>query len=138
MANAFYTAAKHDFPTGDVQWGLSDIKATLVNAGYTFSAAHTTLADLGANVLAGITNQALTGEAVSAGGVASADSVTFAGVTAAQTLKALILYDDQGGGVTRLIAYFDTGAGFGLTTTGADITVDWNGTPANGTVFTVS
>lgn len=138
MANAFYNAALQDIPNGATPWSTGSIKATLVGSGYTYSATHSTLADLGGNQLSGCTPQALTGNAVSTAGVATANSITFSGVTASQALEAIVLYIDLGGGSTRLIAYFDTGAGLPLTTTGADITVDWNATPGNGTVFTAS
>lgn len=137
MANAFYDSARHDYPAGADPWISGTVKATLVNAGYTYNSGHSNLAALGANILSGITDQTLAGKTISGGGTVAANSVTFAGLTAAQTLKAIVLYQDLGGGTTRLIAYFDSGTGFPLTTTGADVTVDWNATAVNGTVFNV-
>lgn len=138
MANAFYNAAKHDILTGDDPWVSGSVKATLVNAGYTFNIAHTQYSDISGSILSGVTDQSVGGKTVSPSGTAAGNSVTFGGVTAAQTAKAVIIYIDLGGGVTRLIAYFDTGTGFPLTTTGANITIDWNNTPVNGTVYIAS
>lgn len=135
MANAAYDELRSRLPIGGVDWLTANIKATLVNAGYVYNAGHVGLADLGANVIAGITNQALTVTNVDATGFVSVDSATFSGATAAQTVKAIIVYVDVGGGITYLLWYFDTGTGFPLTTTGADVTVDWNGTAGNGTMW---
>jgi hypothetical protein len=138
MANAAYNIALQKVPLGSMPWGSGTVKATLVNASYTYSSAHTQYSDISAYVLSGVTDQTLTSNAVDGSGNASADSITFSGVTASQTVQAVIVYFDYGGGVTSLMWYFDTGSGFPLSTTGADITIDWNNTPSNGTVFVVS
>lgn len=135
MANAAYNNLRSLLPAGGIDFLTDDIKATLVNASYTYDATHVDLADLGANVLGGITNQAINITNVDSVGNVEADSITFSGLTAAQVAKALIVYVDRGGGNTELLWYFDTGAGFPLTTTGADVSVDWNGTAANGTMW---
>lgn len=135
MANAPYDNLRSMLPIAGVDFLTADIKATLVSTGYTYDATHVDLADLGSNVLAGISDQAINFTNVDAFGDVEADSVTFSGATAGPTCKAVIVYVDQGGGVTFLLWYFDTGTGFPLVVTGADITVDWNATAANGIMW---
>lgn len=138
MANAFYYVALDDVPLGANPPDAGTLTVTLVGTGYTFSPSHTTLADLGSNVLAGVTDQALGTLTITDPGVYSGPSITFSGVTAGQTVKAIILYLDEGGGTTKLIGYFDTGVGFPYVTTGSDITIDWNATAGSGTVYTAT
>lgn len=138
MSNQFYDSARHDVPAGLMPWLTGTWKATLVNAGYTFDPAHATLADILAFILTGVTDQTLSGQALGPQGQGSANSCAFTGVAAAQIAKAVIVYRDNGGGDTRLLVYLDSGAGFPLTTTGATVSVDWNNTPVNGTVFVVN
>ena len=50
-SDAFYTHA-HKMLTNAIDWNSSTLRMALVSSGYTFSAAHTALTDLGANVVA--------------------------------------------------------------------------------------
>lgn len=134
MSNA-YDELRSLLPIAGVDWLTDDIKVTLVTDTYVFDATHTDLAALGANVIAGITNQSVNITNVDATGFVSADSVTFSGATAAQTVGGIVVYVDRGGGTTQLLWFFDTGTGFPLTTTGADITVDWNGSAGTGIMW---
>lgn len=138
MPNQFYDAARHDAWEGTMPWLTGVWKATLVNAGYTFDPAHTSQADIAAYVLAGVTDQTLTGQSLGPQGQGNANSLSFTGVAAAQTAKAVIVYRDNGGGSTRLAIYYDGVAGFPLTTSSAPVAVDWNNTPINGQLFGVN
>ena len=125
MANQFYNVARHDFATGQVNWPSATAFAVLVTSAYTFDVTETTLTAITAAIPSGCTAQALSSVAVTSDGTVSADSVVFSGVTSGQSILAVIVYVDQGGGRFDPILYFDTAAGFPLTSTGADITVDW-------------
>jgi len=138
VANTFYDQGRLDIVEGNYDWSTAIIKAILLDGTYTYDHTSTILGDLSAHRVAGSTDQTLGGGAVGAGGVASADSVSFTGISAGLTVKGLALYWDAGGGNFPLILYQDTGTGFPLTTTGATITVDWNGTAVHGTVYTAT
>lgn len=135
MANDAYDNLRSEVPIGGVDWLTDSIKATLVDDSYTFDATHTDLADLGSSVVGGITDQDLNVTNVDALGFVEADSITFSGATPATIVQAVVVYVDRGGGTTELLWFFDTGTGFPLTSTGADITVDWNGSAGNGIVW---
>jgi hypothetical protein len=134
MGNAFYDRGKHDIVSNDINWLTDTIKCSLVSSGYTFSAGHTVYSDISGSILSGASDQTLAGKSVDASANAKANSASFSGVSASQTCKAVVVWKDDGG-AGRLLAYFDTGPGFPLTTTGATITVDWNNTASNGVVF---
>lgn len=138
MANVFYDKAREDFATAQLDWLTTNVFAVLVDASYVFDATETDLTAISAAYLSGMTPQALTGLAVTSTGTVSADSSVFAGVTSGQTAAAVIIYADQGAGRFDPILYYDTGAGFPLTTTGASVTVDWNATALNGTLYSTN
>lgn len=138
MSNQFYDSARHDIPAGSMPWLTGLFKATLVGPSYVFDPAHATWSDISSFILAGVTDQTLTGKADSPVGAGSANSLSFSGVTAGQVAAGVITYQDLGGGVTRLMVYHDTGVGFPMPTTGAPVAVDWSNTPVNGVVFVVN
>lgn len=135
MANQAYDNQRFYASEGGIDWLTNTIKATLVKPTYIVNSTHDGIADLGANQLAGVTPQTLNVTGISAFGEVNADSLVFTGVTTGQTAKAIVLYVDLGGGVTKLLWYLDIGTGFPLTTTGAAITVDWNASVGNGIVW---
>ena len=135
MSNHIYPIACHDFLTGDIPWVSGTLKAALLNTGASYNSANTIYGDVSAHQEG--TPVTLSSQAVSAGAVASAGSATFSGVTATHVVHAIVLFIDPGaGGAQRLIAWWDTVVGLDLTATGADITVDWNGTTPTGTIIT--
>jgi hypothetical protein len=135
MANHIYPAYTQDVLNGDTPWVRGAIYAALLSPAAVYNAANTIFGQLSANQVGGTVK--LANAAVSAAGVASAGSVTFSGVSAGLTVAAMVLFIDPGaGGAQRLIAWWDTVVGMPLTTTGADITIDWNGTTPTGTVIT--
>lgn len=134
MANALYNSYKQSLlsqsPVTDLD--TDTIKACLVTAAYTFSAADTFLSS-GAGTVGGsrptTTDQTLGTITVTAGVFDAAD-VVFPTVTGAACV-AVVLYKDTGSPATSpLIAYIDTAAsGLPVTPNGGNITVAWdNGT----------
>lgn len=138
MSNQFYDSARHDIPAGLMPWLTGLFKSTLVNETYVFDPAHATLADIAAFILAGVTDQIVLGKTDSPVGAASANSLSFSGVTPGQIAAGVITYLDLGGGDTRLMVFHDTGVGFPMSVTGAPVAVDWSNTPVNGVVFVVN
>lgn len=133
MANGAYNIIKKAMEQANFDWGASSWKAVLVGTGYTpnFST-DTVIGDLGANVIGSAVT--LAGNAVSSAAIVSANSATFTGVSSGLTVKAVVVYFDNGS-LTRLAFYYDTGSGFPYTTTGSNITVDWNNTPTAGNLM---
>lgn len=127
MANAWYDGGLNAFGKGEVVWkasGGSTIEAILVDSGYTFSAAHTTLSDVGAT--ARHTNDggsavALTLIDAASGGVLDANDISFTGLSAAPAYVAIIIYKrtSAGDGNTTLLLYIDTGTSGLPTSSGA-------------------
>ena len=136
--NQAYDNLRYDLAIGAIDFLTDNIKATLVKSSYVVDPTHADLADLGAHVVSGITPQPLFVTAVEPDGFVKANSIVFTGAPTAIMVGAVILYVDRGSGVTELLWYFDSGTGFPLLTTGAGITVDWNGTAANGIVFKIN
>jgi hypothetical protein len=128
----------------EVDWDTDTIKLMLVDAGYTFSAAHDYKADIDA-----ISGAEVTGTGYTAGGVTlGTKAVTVVSGTthftaanaawASSTISATgaILYVDTGSAATSaLLCYID----FEGTVASSDgaFTVDWSDTGAAGTVFTL-
>lgn len=118
---SWYTSALTDALTGELDLETGPVQAVLVSAGYTFSAAHSTLADIPAGAREG--TAAVTGVTVS-GGVMSANPTTWNAATG-DPVKGVALLSNS-----RLVAWFDDfGAGPGATTlalNGSDVTVNWH------------
>jgi hypothetical protein len=127
MANAWYDGGLNAFGKGEVIWkasGGSTVEAILVDSGYTYSAAHTTLTDIGAT--ARHTNDggsavALTLIDAASGGVLDASDISFTGLTASPAYNALVIYKrtSAGDGNTTLLLYIDTGTSGLPTSAGA-------------------
>ena len=131
MANSWYNGGLDAFAKGQVAWlasGGSTIEAILVDAGYTFSAAHTTLADIPAT--ARHTNDggsavALALTDATAGGVLDAADISFTGMSSAPSYTAIVVYKraSSGDANTTLLHYIDTGTS-GLPTSSGATTVN--------------
>ena len=125
MANALYDTGREAFLNGEIDWGVDDIRAILVDTAlYTVDlAVHDFLDDVGAS--SRVATTALVGESSSAG-VADANDTTFSAVSGA-TVEAVILYKHTGvESTSQLIAYIDTATGLPATPGGGDIIVVWD------------
>jgi hypothetical protein len=132
MANAIYTNLKNRLLAGSLVFDTASIMVSLVNAGYTFSAAHTDWSTISSNVVG--TPQTLSSTTVSGQTEVGGDT-NYTGVAASLTVKAIIIWEDQGGGDGDLLLYFDTGTGLPLTTDGNVITIHWNNTTPTGNIW---
>lgn len=131
MANAWYDDGLKAFAQGSVVWkasGGSTIEAILVDSGYTYSAAHTSLSDITAT--ARHTNDggsavALTLSDAASGGILDASDITFSGMTSSPAYTAIVVYKrtSTGDANTTLLMYIDTGTS-GLPTSSGATTVN--------------
>ena len=106
MANRTYTNARAQFMQGGIDMAGGNVKVVLVSAGYVFSDAHTSLADIaGGNRLA--TSGSLASKTF-AGAVFDAADVVLSAVAGPTPGVALVVYLDTGVEATSLlIAYID-------------------------------
>lgn len=135
MANAWYDGGLNEFGLGNVAWkasGGSTIEAIMVDSGYTFSAAHTTLTDITST--ARHTNDggsavALTLIDAASGGVLDANDISFTGLSSAPAYIAIVIYRriSSGDANTRLLLYIDTGTAGLPTSSGAtQVNIVWD------------
>lgn len=106
MANAMYTTAKEKFMNGQINLTGDVIKVVLIDdADYTYSASHSTLADVPAAARVG-TSPALASK-TTANAVFDADDTTIPNVTG-DIFEVCILYVEGGSDATsHLICYYD-------------------------------
>lgn len=132
MANAGYSNFKSGILTADFDLVVASIKCMLVR-GYTFSAAHVTVADVvSAGGTINGTSAALVNPTVTAG-VFDADNTSLS-TTASATNHVLILAQTSAvtGGADLptsgqlLIAYYDTGTGLPIQPGTGTVTVTWS------------
>lgn len=109
MANALYPKFKEHLLKGDIDLDTATVKIVLVSSGYTYGAAHESLADVGAGTRLA-TSSALTSITTASGVVDFADP-TISGLDTGETAAAYIAYVDSGTEATSyLIAYKDSAA----------------------------
>jgi hypothetical protein len=124
--SGLYDNARELFLKGDISYDTDDIRVKLVATAYTPNAStHTTVSDLGANVVA--TSGALASKTTTAG-VADAADITFTAVTGAEC-SYLVAYQHVAGDSTdKLIAYIDqtSDSSLPVTPNGGDINVTWD------------
>lgn len=125
MANALVTAFRQDLVGADIDLLADNIKVVLVDATYTFSAAHDNLDDVGAGTRVA-TSGNLAGK-TGTNGYFDSNDVVFTALAAGDTITQLFLYKDTGvESTSRLIAYYDTNAAaaaISVATNGGDVTV---------------
>lgn len=135
MANAWYDGGLNEFAKGNVVWlasGGSTIEAIMVDSGYTFSAAHTTLSDVPSaarHTNDGGSAVALTLIDAASGGVLDANDISFTGLSSAPAYVAIIVYKriSAGDANTRLLLYIDTGTSGLPTSAGAtQVNIVWD------------
>ncbi len=134
MSNATFTAFKQGVLNAEYDLNTAVIKVALVR-GYTFNAAHATMADITANggVLNG-TSAALANPTIT-GGVFDADDTTIA-TTANASNHYLVVYQasavtggaDVAAASQKLIAFFDTGTGIPVVPGTGTLTITWANT----------
>lgn len=134
MANAMFSGGLDQILDAGVNWSsAANVKVALLNAGYTFSAGDTDFSSCSASQEG--TSQTL-GTKSNSAGAATGGNVTFSGIASGHTVSSIVVYIDNGGS-KPLLAFFDTGTGLPLTTTGADITIHWNGGSPTGLLFSI-
>lgn len=130
MANAMYDPTKEAILTGSFpDLSADDVRATLVDlADYTFSSAHSFYDDITVAGRVAEMSTGMTGKTTTNGAFDAAD-VTWPAVSGDQS-EAIVVYDHTGASdaARRLLIFMDTGiTGMPVTPSGADITVQWNG-----------
>jgi hypothetical protein len=122
MANVIYPKGAEKILSADINFVDDTIKVALLPSGYTYSAAHEFLDDLGTTLG---TAQTLANKSIT-GGAFGADAITFTTVASGSTYKAVALYQDTGtAGTSPLLAYIDTITGFPGSTNGGNQAVTW-------------
>lgn len=126
MANALYDKGREKFATGQINWVSDTIKCLLVSNGYTPNlAVHEFLSSIPTSARVG-SPVALANKTATAG-VCDADDVVFTGIASGQNVTYVVLYKDTGNETSSpLIALFDTLLGLPMTTSGADILIQWS------------
>lgn len=127
MANALYVKGAEKILSGAVNLSTDTIKVMLVKNTYPQNlAADEFLADISAYRVTGTTDQTLGSKSVTGGKFDAADP-TYTAVPSGETSEAVVVYKDTGvAGTSPLLAYIDTITGFPLSTTGGDITPQWD------------
>lgn len=123
MASHVYPLAKQAFLSGSINLASDTIKVVLLEAGYTYSAAHQFYSDL-SNVI-GAASPALASKTETTG-VFNAANVTLSAVVTGHTVAALVGFKDTGTTTTSPLLWFNDG--FSQATNGGDITVSWDAT----------
>lgn len=100
------------------------VKVVAVSAGYTYSAAHTSINDIPTGnrvqISDALTNKTFTG------GVFDADDVTLTAVAAGSAISAVIVYTAAGTSASSTLhVYLDTGTGLPVTPNGGNIVISW-------------
>lgn len=132
MANAAYTNFKSGIQLAEFDLTVATVKAMLVR-GYTFSAAHTTVADVtGAGGVINATSAALVNPTVTAGVFDANDTSVSATASASNHILIVAQTSAVTGGVDLptsgqlLIAYYDTGSGLPIQPGTGTVTITWS------------
>jgi hypothetical protein len=125
MANALAAKFREALLGADIDPLADNIKVVLLDATYTYSAAHDNLDDVGAGARVA-TSSNLASKTGTDGYFDSAD-VVFSALAAGDTITQLWVYKDSGAeGTSKLMAYYDTNAAaaaISVATNGGDVTV---------------
>jgi hypothetical protein len=132
MANAVYTNFKSGVLLGDFDLTVASVKAMLVR-GYTFSAAHVSVADVtGAGGTINGTSAQLATPTVTGGVFDAADTSVSATASAINHVLILAQTSAVTGGADLpanqqlLIAYYDTGTGLPIQPGTGTVTITWS------------
>lgn len=127
MANKAYPLGRAAFAEALVAWSGDNIKVALLSSGYTYSATHQFVTDLGANIVARSSNL---GTKTSVGGILKSDPADFPALAGSRVLYAAIFKDTGTDATSRLLYYIDTATNLPFTPNGIDTTVQFD--PATG------
>ena len=140
MASEVYASGCGDVFGGSPDLDTADLRLLLVKPTYTFNAAHAVVADVVAHELtvSGYARQTLAGKVlyktlVAGSAVLDASDVTFAGLTAGESIAAAILFRHTGTDASApLLAKYDLP---GLPSGIASVTVQWAAPAAGGVLM---
>lgn len=125
MANEFYTKGKERILRGEINFESGVIKAALVKNTYAQDIANDLSIDT-VGAAAFTTQPTLTAKTI-INGVFDAADVVFPSVPAGEVYEGVVLFlDAVNPANAHLIAYIDNIIGFPVTSTGADIGVQWD------------
>ena len=134
MSNGLYNSARQLFATGALNWAAGSFDVALVDNTYApLFANDDTVSDIPSTAIL-TPFQALSGISVLAGWCKAAN-VTVPGFFSSTPITGIVIAQNNGGaqGTWPLIAYLDTGSGFGFFGNGNPVSLNWS---ANG-VFQV-
>ncbi len=125
MANSVYPSAKDEILTAGINFESDDIRAVLLDSGYSYSSGHNFLDDVTGSTRVATSN-ALDSMTVTNGVFDAADEV-FSSVSGDQ-ITSLLIYKHTGTESTSpLISFWDTGiTGAPVTPNGGNITLQWH------------
>jgi hypothetical protein len=140
MANGVYNKGKYLIATQGASLATCDLRLLLVNAAYSFSAAHNFVSDVVANEISvgGYARQALTSEAVTEDdgnnrAYLDADDVTFAALVVGQTIGGAVLYKFNAADASaELVAFYDV---TDTPTNGGDVIIQWAAPGSGGVLY---
>ncbi len=123
MADANYTAGFGVLLRGATAWDTGDYRAILIDTGvYTFSAAHTSLADIPAGARLATLGATLANKTVTDAGLLDCDDWTWPSVASGDTAGAYVIYQHTGSDATATpCQYVDSATGFPLSTDGNNV-----------------
>lgn len=123
MANTFYPKGAQKILGGQIDFSTHTISAALVPSGYTYSAAHEFLSDVGTVIGAPVD---LAGKSIT-NGTFDADDLIFGTLAPGSTVKALVLFKNTGSPSTSpLLCYLDEVTGFPFSTNGGAVSIPWS------------
>lgn len=128
MANALAAKFREALLGADIDPLADNIKVVLLDATYTYSAAHDNLDDVDAG--ARVATSANLGSKTGTDGYFDSADVVFSALAGGDTITQLWVYKDSGAeGTSKLMAYYDTNAAaaaISVATNGGDVTVSPN------------
>ena len=125
MASVLYNKGREGFLDGSIDWDTDDIRAMLVETGYTFDADHDYLDHVSGSYDNGRT-VALDGKTVTSG-VADANNASCTAIAAVVTIALVIYKYNANDALARLIAYIDDATGLPFTpAVGQTVNITWN------------
>lgn len=120
--NQLYTAARESFANGQLSWSANNWSVLLVDANYTFSAAHTKVADINLSSRVGGLKR-IEGK-TSVSGYLNGDAVVYEGLSHGVNVQCIVIVKE---GISEddadLVAYYDTVDGLPWLPAGDNYTV---------------